>query len=102
MKVYLTALPLDWKNYSHWTYQDDRVGWVAGITTEQLQQQIDKKGIKLAEYKKRYERVDLLIVANRIMNSGKLELRHEPILKNPGFSNIYFFSYPEHIHPLRF
>jgi hypothetical protein len=52
---------------------------------------------QLAAYKAKYERIDLLLVADRVFGSGRLSLLADVQVKNPGFDNIYFLSYPEAI-----
>ncbi|MGH6975821.1 MAG: hypothetical protein ACREED_02225, partial [Stellaceae bacterium] len=41
--------------------------------------------------------IRLLVVANRIMNSGKLSLQGRPAFDVQGFQVVYFLSYPESI-----
>ena len=41
--------------------------------------------------------IRLLVVANRIMNSGKLSLQERPALNVRGFQVVYFLSYPESV-----
>lgn len=85
----------------HWIVVRDGVGWVSR-NEEYLQREIDKKARKLPIYREAYSDIRLLVVANRIHNSGKLilEERFRPNLR--GFNAVYFFSYPERVTPFYF
>ncbi|MGR3517776.1 hypothetical protein [Sulfitobacter pontiacus] len=82
---------------SSWTNLDDRVGWVSNDMTF-FQREIDKKARKLDRYRDACSDIRLLVVADRIYNSGKLSLPegYRPDLL--GFDAVYFFSYPEQIN----
>lgn len=100
VKVFMNPLPLDWGNYSRWVYVDDRVGWVRNPTDRELQEAVNRKEISLHLYKQKYEDVDLLLVADRSFNSGRLQNCDNLRVSNPGFRAIYFLSYPESIQPV--
>lgn len=56
------------------------------------------KSQRLRDYKKEAgSDIRLLIVANRIQNSGKLMLEGQVPLDKKGFHAVYFFSYPENV-----
>jgi len=78
---------------------NDRVGWVERNPAERIDQEIEKKSKKLRRYKEcsGLNDIRLLIVANQIMNSGKLSLNERPALDLRGFRRLYFFSYPERV-----
>ena len=97
MKVILTALPSSVGHYSRWTVVSDHVGWARKITCEELQAAIDRKKENLSLYRDKYAEIDLLLVANRLLNSGRLLQDEEIVVSNPGFRRIYFLSYPEAI-----
>lgn len=97
VKVYVTRLPLHFDHYSRWTMVDDHVGWVRQVTSGDLQAVINKKRENLVYYKKKYSDVDLLLVADRTFNSGRLILPECITIENPGFRSVYFLSYPESI-----
>jgi len=82
----------------NWIIVRDRVGWVSR-NGEFLQREIDKKARKLAKYREAYPDIRLLVVSNRILNSGKLLLEEgfRPDLR--GFDAVYFFSYPDRVTP---
>lgn len=92
--LYVTDLPAEQSKYSRWDIVNDRVGWVKKLTLEDLQKAINIKSEKLTSYILRYSKVDLLLVCDRLNNSGKLSLPIAPKVSNPGFSNIYLLLHP--------
>ncbi|WP_027149005.1 hypothetical protein [Methylobacter tundripaludum] len=97
MKVFMTPLPTTWFDYSRWIYVDDKAGWLRQVTETDLQNAVNRKQANLPLYKKKYENTELLLVADRTFNSGKLVEAHHLAVSNPGFRAIYFMSYPESI-----
>ena len=97
VKVFMTPLPASWSNYSRWAFVNDKVGWLKEVTATDLQNAVNRKQANLPLYKKKYENIELLLVADRIFNSGKLVEAHHLAVINPGFRAIYFMSYPESI-----
>lgn len=97
VKVFMSPLPEHFMHYSRWKFVNDRVGWLKKVSRSDLQGAIDKKALNLAAYKQKYEHIELLLVADRVFNSGKLISDDLHNLINPGFRNIYFMSYPESI-----
>ena len=95
--MYIDDLPKSWAGYLRWRVIDYYVGGVRSINQAELQNAIDAKATKLAAYKAKYERIDLLLVADRVFGSGRLSLLADVQVNNPGFDNIYFLSYPEAI-----
>lgn len=98
MKVFLTALPSSEDHYFRWTILSDQVGWAQKVTSEELQAAINRKENNLSLYKAKYAEVDLLLVADGMLNSGRLLQEGQIVVSNPGFRSIYFLSYPETIH----
>lgn len=82
----------------YWMFLNDRAGWVSRDGSY-LQREIDAKAHKLRIYRQLCQDVRLLVVADRIYNSGKLELDVDfrPDLR--GFDAVYFFSYPVMVTP---
>ncbi len=76
-----------------------RAGWVNRNPADRITKEIEKKSGKLPRYKKctGLDDIRLLVVANRIMNSGKLSLQKHPALDLRGFHVVYFLSYPESV-----
>jgi hypothetical protein len=57
---------------------------------------VEKKAVELPRYKKECGlEVRLLVVANRIHNSGKFCVETRGALDTKGFQTGYFFPYPE-------
>ena len=79
-----------------WMVLDDRGGW-ASSDGYFLQREIDLKAQKLPEYRRACDDVRLLVVADRIHNSGKLELEKGFRPDLCGFDAVYFFSYPSSV-----
>lgn len=84
---------------SNWFSVNDRAGWVDRNPIDRIAKAIEKKSKKLPRYKEcsGLDDIRLLIVANQIMNSGKLLLKERPALDLRGFQCVYFFSYPESV-----
>lgn len=82
---------------ANWFCVDVRVGWEDCDPIDRIAKEIEKKSKKLPRYKEctGLDDIRLLIVANRIMNSGKLLLEERATLDLQGFQAVYFFSYPE-------
>ncbi|MEX0921411.1 MAG: hypothetical protein WDZ84_01430 [Rhodovibrionaceae bacterium] len=94
LRVHVTrALKADWFSVN------DRVGWVDRNPIDRIVEEIKKKSDKLPRYRKCVGSNDirLLIVANRIMNSGKLSLQEFSAFDVRGFHIVYFLSYPQSI-----
>ncbi len=88
------ALWADWFSVNH------RVGWVDRNPIERIAKAIGKKSKKLSCYRKcaGLKDIRLLVVANRIMNSGKLLPPERAALDVRGFQVVYFLSYPESVN----
>ena len=81
---------------AEWFSVNDRVGWVDCDPIKRIADAVEKKSKKLPAYREEVgPDVRLLLVADRIYNSGKLMLKEQPALELRGFRIVYFFSYPE-------
>ncbi len=91
--VYVTrALHADWYSVN------DRVGWVDRYPMKPVTDAIERKSKKLPRYREAAgPDIRLLLVADRICNSGKLMLDEGVALDVQGFQVVYFFSYPESV-----
>ena len=99
LTVYLTPLPKEFVDYSRWISITDSVGWVHTLQTELLQDTIRSKAAKLASYRLSVARVSLLIVADRLVNSGRFQLASDTsILDACGFEEVNLLTYPESVH----
>lgn len=79
-----------------WINVMDRAGWIDRNTIPRITAIVEKKSQQLPRYAKSVgSDIRLLIVANRILNSGKLKLPGNISLEQRGFQEIYFFAYPD-------
>jgi hypothetical protein len=79
-----------------WFSIDDRVGWVDRNPVSIIEEAIKRKSNELEGYRAAIgSDVRLLLVANRIQNSGKLMLDDSAVVNAEGFSVVYVFPYPE-------
>ena len=78
-------------------FVNDRVGWLRRTTAADLQHAINRKEANLPLYKQKYDNIELLLVADRTFNSGKLVDTNDLVVSNPEFRAIYFMSYPDSI-----
>jgi hypothetical protein len=75
---------------------NDRVGWVDHNPRKIIADAIKKKAKKLTEYQHAAgSDIRLLLVADRIQNSGKLLLEERAAFDFHGFQTVYFFPHPE-------
>jgi len=81
-----------------WFSVNHRVGWVDRNPLQIVVDAIKKKSIELARYHATAgPDVRLLLVADRMHNSGKLVLCDATPLLTEGFRVVYLFSYPESV-----
>lgn len=81
-----------------WLVIEDAVGWVDRNGGSLLQALIERKAIKLREYERNVGgEMRLLVIADRMRNSGKIEVRSYDRIDTMGFAIVYFFSYPDHV-----
>ncbi|MFQ5765689.1 MAG: hypothetical protein ACE5GT_12240 [Rhodospirillales bacterium] len=84
---------------AEWFSVKDRVGWVNRDPMQCIADAVEKKSKKLPKYQEAVgSDIRLLLVANRIFNSGKLMFENPGKLDYRGFRVVYFFSYPEPIN----
>jgi hypothetical protein len=93
--AYVTRLPEEFQGYSRWTSVSDQVGWVVTIDQALLESVIKKKAEKLEKYRENISDVRLLIVSDRIYNSGKARTASTIQCQSYGFSAVYYMSFPE-------
>jgi hypothetical protein len=83
---------------AEWTNMADRAGFVDRNPHGHIDAAIAKKSAGLASYKaKAGGDVRLLLIADRISNSGKLTLDAGAQLNLRGFDVVYLFPYPENV-----
>ncbi len=94
LHVYITrAFKADWYSVN------DRGGGGNRSPTDRIIKEIRKKSENLPRYKEctGLDDIRLLVVANRIMKSGKLSLQEPPAFDLRGFQKVYFLSHPEFV-----
>ena len=80
----------------HWFRVDDRVGLVNTNPLPKITEAIAGKSRKLRKYRVNAgPDVRLLLVANRLFASGKLQLVKDAHIDTFGFRVVYFLSYPD-------
>lgn len=93
--AYMRKLPDSCRNYSTWHFASNHVGWVATIDKRLLEDIIIGKAARLGRYRKHIPDVRLLIVSDRLYNSGMARLS-APMKCHPrGFDAVYYLSFPE-------
>ena len=82
-----------------WFRVNDRVGWVNTNPLPMIEEAAAKKSELLANYREAAgPDIRLLLVANRLFASGKLQLVEDSTVDTQGFRVVYFFSYPETVN----
>jgi hypothetical protein len=91
LRLHVTkALRPEWFSVNH------RVGWVDRNPLPSIVNAIKKKSSELERYRVAAgPDIRLLLVADRIHNSGKLMLDDAALLDTEGFQIVYVFPYPE-------
>jgi hypothetical protein len=81
-----------------WFSVNHRVGWVDRNPMPIIVDAIKKKSNELERYRAAAgPDIRLLLVADRIQNSGKLMLDDTAVLDTQGFQAVYVFPYPESV-----
>jgi hypothetical protein len=94
LRVHVTRMTVR----AEWYSVNDRAGWVDRNPAPQIAAAVEDKSKKLLQYKAAAGAdMRLLLVADRIYNSGKLTLDGISSLDRKGFEAVYFFSYPESV-----
>lgn len=96
---YLTALPEAAGEYSRWSCIGDIVGWIRPVSEGELATKIRSKSAKLPAYRRKVDRMVLLIVADRLTNAGRwcLTPSFTPI-DGGGFDEVHLLLHPEETH----
>lgn len=93
--IYVQRLPVQLGQYKRWRYITDKVGWVRNIDKSLIDRTINEKAKNLLKYVKNISDVRLLLVSNRIFNSGKCCLKDSITCDARGFKKVYYLSYPQ-------
>ena len=95
--IYVRRLPDQLGQYKRWSYITDKVGWVSNIDKDLIDRVINEKANKLSKYTTHISDVRLLIISNRIFNSGKSHLKKNVTCDARGFKKVYYLSYPQEV-----
>jgi len=93
--VSILKLPSCSGEYRRWVYVSDRVGYVGRVDKFSFDKVIEKKAKNLPKYTANVSEVALLMVSNRIFNSGKFRLDGSTLCDPRGFCSVFYLSYPE-------
>ncbi len=93
--LYVRRLPDRFGEYKKWNYVSDKVGWMSNIDKDLIDRAIDGKSRNLQKYEKNISDVRLLLVSDKIFNSGKARLEDDITCDTHGFNNVYYLSYPD-------
>ena len=84
--------------HNRWFRVNDGVGWVNSNPAPVIARAVAKKTGLLPKYREAVGGdVRLLLVANRLFASGKLQVVDEATVDTEGFRVVYFLSYPESV-----
>jgi hypothetical protein len=97
IKFYITRLPMSFGQYNRWQNVGDYVGWVSELLFQKIQSAISIKESKLDKYRSNIEDVRLLLVVNRMKNSGRVKLPGNISDITSSFNVVYLMLYPEKI-----
>jgi hypothetical protein len=98
--LYVRRLPKEFTRYARWICIDNQVGWVQELSNEIIMKAVKKKQDKLVKYRSVCEHTTLLLVADRTLNSGRLEWTGEPLsaVRDCGFDSVWVLIYPLKVH----
>jgi hypothetical protein len=91
-------LPAECSAYGRWSSVSDMCGWVSSITAEHVQRIIVEKAADLPRYRDFVDHCVLLIVANRLMNSGRFEYDPSIGVDLVGFNEVWFLVHSLEAH----
>ena len=93
--VYILRLPDNFGEYKRWRYVSDKVGFIKKFDENVINTAIAEKAKKLSKYMKNISDVRLLLVSNKIYNSGRVCLKDGITYSACGFKKVYYLLYPE-------
>jgi hypothetical protein len=97
--LYVTALPDEVGAYDRWLCVNNTTGWRRMVSNEELSAKITKKAQRLEAYSKVAKRTILLIVVERMQDSGMFDyIRGTALLPTQGFSEVHFLMHPFESH----
>jgi hypothetical protein len=98
----ITRLPDSTGHYNRWICMNNTIGWVSNLDYQLLEQRIQEKSGNLEEYRRKVSEVILLIVIDRMQESGMLQ-RHtqeKEICNSHGFKSVYLHIFPFETHKI--
>ena len=95
--IHIRRLPDQAGEYKIWEYVSDKVGWVSNVDKKVIDRVIALKAKNLSKYTTNISDVRLLVVSDRIFNSGKARVEDDVISDTHGFKTVYYLSYPESV-----
>jgi hypothetical protein len=98
--IYIQRLPDQLGEYKRWNYVSDMVGGVRQMKPQAIEMAIIEKSKNLSKYSKKIPDIRLLLVSDKMFNSGKARLVSDIICDSHGFNNVYYLSYPDEIWPI--
>jgi|WetSurMetagenome_2_1015567.scaffolds.fasta_scaffold67703_2 hypothetical protein len=100
-KFHLTALPAEAGIYNRWLCINNSLGWVGRLDSKLLASRIQAKAAKISEYRKKAERIGLLLVVDGTCESGMLQWpADEPPPDPEGFDLVYLYIHPDEVFRL--
>lgn len=100
-KFYISRIPLSFGKYKRWQSVSDNVGWVSKLEIPLIKNAITVKESKIDKYRSNINDVRLLLVINRVKNSGRAEIPDNILNIDTSFNEVYLMMYPERIVRVR-
>ncbi|MNJ55455.1 hypothetical protein D3C77_509460 [compost metagenome] len=95
VKMWGLPLPKDdirFTRYSFWQVAD--ASFVREIPIHLVEQQIQKKAMRLEKYREKAAEIDLLLVVDRASNAGRFTVPQKASFQAQGFRRIILLNYP--------
>ena len=93
-EFYITRLPDIIGEYSRWICMDNMIGWIQSLDKVLLEKTIQEKSVKIRKYHDVIDNVILLIVIDRIKQSGMMEWGAHEMCCGCGFMSVYLHIFP--------
>jgi len=93
-EFYITRLPDLIGHYDRWICMNNTIGWVQNLDKVLLEKTIQEKSAKIDKYHEAVDNVILLIVVDRIKQSGMMEWCAQEICCGCGFMSVYLHIFP--------
>lgn len=94
-------LPDSFGRDKNWCCPTDHTGYVGPVTEAHIENAVNAKEPKIAAYRACCDKVWLLLVLDRLWQSGMLQCTDStPCIRKSGFDAIWLLEYPKAIHRL--